>query len=151
MSKKLIFASAGVMAVFLFAGIAAAQSFGGSQDIVQRIAERFNLEESAVQEVFNEMREEKMLQQEERVEERLDKFVEDGKITQDQEDQILAKREEIKNLPVEERKDAVDEFREWSKENNIPFGFMGPWGKGPKVGNCPMMGGLGQFNRGEVN
>jgi hypothetical protein len=152
--KKVL--AGGLMAIAAVALLAttfsavSAQSYGNS-NITQRIAERFNLQESEVQSIFDEAREEKMAVMEEKAEERLNVFVENGKISEEQKEIILNKKEEmktlfedLKNLSPEERHGKMQELREdlkiWAEENGIeaPFG-MGFMNMGLK------RGGFGQF------
>ena len=66
---------------------------------------------------------------------KLDRAVENGKITADQKTQILAKldelhgfRETLKDLPHAERKQAVDakrdEIKQWASDNGFPMGMF---------------------------
>jgi len=122
--------------------------------IAQRIAERFNLSESEVQEVFTEAREERRQEMEVRFEERLNELVNAGEITEEQKGLVLAKkvemqekREELKDLSWEERKEALkelrQEMREWTEENGIDLrGFGGEY-RGFGKGRGFRLGGFG--------
>ncbi len=74
---------------------------------------------------------------------RLDQAVKDGKITQEQEDKIIAKQKElkaerdankeaIKNKTEAERKAAMEakktELEKWAKDNNVPIEYLHPGG-----------------------
>ncbi|OGD86998.1 hypothetical protein A2164_04195 [Candidatus Curtissbacteria bacterium RBG_13_35_7] len=106
--------------------------------IIQKLVERFNLNQDEVVEVFQEAREERHQMMQEKIEERLNQAVTDGKITEEQKQAILAKKAEMQNkraefanLPREERWQAMNNFREemrtWAQENNFDlkeiFGF----------------------------
>lgn len=104
--------------------------------IVQRIAERFNLSEAEVQEVFTETREERMQLIKTCFEEKLDEAVEIGEVTEEQKSLILAKKsemqekhKELEGLSWEERGEAIKEFRqeikEWKEENSIDLEGLG--------------------------
>jgi len=135
------------------AGIAGAQSFG-NPDIVQKLAERFGLNVEEVQRVFDQQRDERMQQAQEKMNDRLEEFEQEGRITEDQKNQILAKQEEVQSqildlgdLSPEERKEKMSQIktdlRDWAEENGIDIplglGIMGPMGRGFR------MGGFGRF------
>lgn len=118
-------------------GLAAAHSQqGAGQDkLVDKIAQKFNLKRDDVQKVFDENRAEHEKQHQERVKTKLDQAVKDGKITQDQENKILAKldelqkdRESMKGKSTQEHKAAMEkkkaELDQWAKDNNIPEDFL---------------------------
>ena len=109
---------------------------GNFSPIIQRIAERFNLPEFEVQEVFVEAREEKMENMKAHFEERIYEAVSAGELTEDQKDLILAKKaeiqekqEELKGLSWQEKREALKEFhqemREWAEENGIDLKSFG--------------------------
>jgi molecular chaperone DnaK (HSP70) len=123
--------------------------------LVQRIAEKFNLNQDEVQVVFDEFKGERQAEHRAKLEERLQKAVDEGKLTAEQRDAMLAKMDEMKNFmeslkdkTPEERKDALEqkhaELKKWAEDNDIPEGFrmfFGPHGKpghrGPQ-GHGPM-------------
>lgn len=115
-------------------------------ELVTAIAEKFDLDPEAVQEVFDEQaeshreemqakHEEMRAKHDEMFEERLAQAVENEELTQDQADEILEKREEmqayaetLKDMEPEERKGAmqeqVDALNEWAEENDIPTEYV---------------------------
>lgn len=115
---------------------------GGYQSIVQRLAEKFNLNESEVQAVFDEVHAEHQAQMQEMFEARLGEAVANGDLTEDQKNAILDKKEEmiafrdsLRDLSPEERKAAFDEKRSelktWAEEQGIDlnlFHLDGPHG-----------------------
>ena len=120
----------------------AAEDLDGYPPIIQALAERFNLDPNDVKEVFDEqheVRKEEMLKSKE---ERLDGAVEAGKLTGEQKDELLEKQEEmnakmaeLKDLPPEERFEAMKEIKEdfqtWLEESEIDIkGVYGGFGKG---------------------
>lgn len=127
-------ATASLATILLVGGVAFAQT-GPNQGggLAQAIASKFNLNKDDVQKVIDTQHEDMMKQH-------LDKLVKDGKITQEQEDKIIAKLAEMK--PKFEsaraltddaaRKKAMDslktEMQQWEKDNNIPKGVIGPHG-----------------------
>ena len=104
--------------------------------VIQKIAERFNLNEDDVQLVFDEHREERHVMMREQKEERLNQAVENGTITQDQKDlmtqhfkEMQAQMEELKNLDSKEQMEAIralrDEAREWMETNDLDMSVFG--------------------------
>lgn len=103
--------------------------------IVQKLVERFGLNEAEVKAVFDEERTERQQQMQTRFEERLDQAVSDGKINQEQKQAILAKkaemqenRGELKDLSFQERKQKMEEhrgeMRAWVEANGIDLNSM---------------------------
>jgi len=87
---------AGVLTIgILGATVALAQESLQHTPIIERLAERFNLNEEDVQEVFNEVHEERQAEMHARFEERLSDAVAEGKITEEQKALIETKHEEI--------------------------------------------------------
>lgn len=99
-SKKIILpalALAGLLAVgSLSATTAQAMENERGLPLIQRIAERFGLNESEVEEVFSQYRVEHHLAMQSRFEEHLALMVEEGKLTQAQADAIIQKHEEMR-------------------------------------------------------
>lgn len=111
-------------------GVVGAHGDGSYSSIVDKIAEKFNLNKEEVEEVFEEHREEKHQEMQSKLEEKLNKAVEDGKISEEQKQAIIVKKEEmrgkyeeLKDLSLEERHEAMEEFKEemnvWAEENDI--------------------------------
>lgn len=157
MKKKIIFLGLALSALVLagLVGVKTIQAEGNGNypPLIQKLVERFNLDANEVQEVFDEVREERHQEMQARMEERLNQAVEEGKITEEQKEAILAKKaemqargEELKDLSPEERKEAMEEHREemkaWLEENGLDLGeffggfkgFHGPH-FGPKFGS----------------
>ena len=103
-------------------------------DIVQRIAEKFGLNQDDVQSVFNQLHDEHVAQRVDDYQNRLNQLVSDGKITQSQKQLILNKHEELqtqrqqdfdnfKNLTPEEhrqqREQQRTELETWAQQNDI--------------------------------
>jgi len=122
--------------------------------IIQKLVERFNLNPSEVQEVFDQERGERQQERQEemqtRLEERLNEAVENGDLTEEQKQLILAKHQELEqereanreasqNMTQERRREAMEtkrtELEAWAKENGIEVEnlFLGPMG--PKGGH----------------
>lgn len=109
--------------------------------LAQRIAERFNLSQSDVQAVFDEVRKEKPAKMQANSEAQLSQLVTEGKITEAQKQLILQKRAELdaqraankessKNLSQDERKAKMQAektaLETWAKENGIDPQYLMP-------------------------
>lgn len=109
--------------------------------LVTAIATKFNLEETEVQAVFNEQRNQMQGQREQVFVDRIAQAVTDGDLTQEQADQLQDKRTAIESLREgltdatdEDRraamKDAMDDLRQWAIDNNIPREYVPMGGHG---------------------
>jgi len=107
-------------------GVAAvtAQEESSSPPIVQRIAERFGLNQEEVESVFNEMHEERMQQHKQALEEHFDQAVSDGVITDAQKQALLEKQEELRK----ERDQHREEMQTWMEEQGIDPEKLAPYG-----------------------
>ncbi|MDF2461184.1 MAG: hypothetical protein K0S68_587 [Candidatus Saccharibacteria bacterium] len=157
-SKKVILpmAAVGVIAAAAIGiGVATAETTDSRDSLVQKISDKFKLNKSEVQAVFDEHKTEKHAQREARLEERLTQAVKDGDITEKQKTAILAKHKELaarfesekdglKDKTPEERRAAMQSLRteldQWAKDNDIDTkwlkgfvvkGFKGGHGHGP--------------------
>ena len=147
MNKNLIIATV-VVATALGAALPAAAyaqsgnaSIGKNNSIVDKIANKFNLNKDEVKKVFEENRAEHQAKKNITASERLATLVSEGKITQSQADKITAKRAEIKasmesnreamhNKTKIERKEAMEakktELEKWASDNGIDSKFLLP-------------------------
>jgi hypothetical protein len=119
-------------------GLASAQNkTNGQSDLVDKIAQKFNLNKNDVQKVFDENRTAHEAEHEQKVKERLDQAVKNGTLTQDQENKIIAKlqelkakRDSLKDKTPAERREAMkaerDALKQWAKDNNIPEQYLMP-------------------------
>lgn len=125
-----------------------AQSDGSSGTLVDKIAQKFNLNRDEVQKVFDENRAEHKAERQQQLEEKLNQAVAQGQITSEQKDEILAKLKEmrsfmdsLKDKSSSERKSAIkakrDELKQWAKDNNIPEKFIMPHGMHGPGGHRP--------------
>lgn len=132
-------------------GVASAATTGGTTDsnssdgmssLVDKLATKFNLNKSDVQAVFDEDRSAHDTEMQQKMEERLDQAVTDGKITSAQKTLILNKQKEMKTF-MDSLKDKTDDERDaamktkmaelktWASDNNISEEYLGPMGHGP--------------------
>lgn len=129
-SKTLIAASAITGAIGI-AGISSTALAATSDDdyspIVKKIADKFNLKDADVQQVF---KDEKTLHQQKHqqgLEDKLDQAVKDGKLTEEQKNQLIAKLESLKSEFKPEKnqqrmlkhQNLHDELEAWAKDNGI--------------------------------
>lgn len=154
--KKSILIASTVAAVGLGtigASALAQNSNGGTTSLVDKIAQKFNLNKDEVQKVFDQNKADRQAEMEARYEDRLSQAVKDGKLTEEQKTKILAKhkelqakfeaqreagkdaRAELENKTEAERKALMEqkkaeldklksEIEAWEKENNIPSGYL---------------------------
>jgi len=150
MKKVLIYSLVAVG--ILIAGVASvqAENDGNYPSIIQKLAERFNLNADEVREVIDENREEMYQRKENSFEDRLDRM----EFSEEQKGAISAKRSEmwskygeLKNLSPEERcsgmKEMKEEMKTWAEENDVNFGILNGFNKGYGKGV-----GLKAFNKG---
>lgn len=151
MNKKTI-AILAVLGVLLFGlavggGVVLAKTTSSYPLIVQKIADRFNLQPEEVNEVFEEVRQERHEQREAFFEERLEAAVEAGEITEEQKEAILEKKAEIQkeveairesDLTPQEKREKMaklrKEVRSWAEENDLDSCFYLMRGFGPRFG-----------------
>lgn len=109
--------------------------------IIQKIAERFNLNIDEVKEVFDEARQERHQKIQTHFEGKLDKFVAKDKLSEEQKEAVLAKMKEmreeyreLKSLSPKERHAKMMEIKEemktWTEENGINLGLLKGFNKG---------------------
>lgn len=133
---------------------AQANSPSGVPSVVQEIANKFNLNESDVQAVFTQHRQEMQAKMESNYETYLGNLVKTGKITQEQEQLILNEHKQLmsqmrstmknfKNMTPAQRKAQMQTERQtienWAKQNNINLQYLRPFGPG--------MRGFGRFGK----
>jgi hypothetical protein len=116
-------------------GIRTASADDFSNPVVERLAERFDLNEDEVQAVFDAVRDEKHAEMQVLFEERLDELVSDGTLTEEQKQAFLDKRDEMRSgkgeyrdLSHEERMAVKEanrvEMQVWAEENGIDLSVL---------------------------
>lgn len=132
-----------VLAGSLVLGVTGAYAFRNVYNrstMIQKLSERFGLNQEEVETFFEEQRAQNQSQMQQRWEERLNQAVAEGKITEEQKQAIIAKREEhrqkmegLQDLSPEERRVAMQEyqteFRNWVEENGLDVGVIGMFGR----------------------
>jgi len=122
----------------------AENNFNRHDSIIQKLVDRFGLDKGEVETVFDEIRGERQTEMQARFTERLDQTVAEGKITPEQKEAILQKKQEmqanrlgLKDLSLEERQIQREthqkEMKAWAEENGLDlkdlFGGMGMRGE----------------------
>ena len=150
MNKKFIILTIGLallgLVAFSTTRVYAGNQWGDHATIIEKLVERFGLNEEDVKAVFDETKEEHQAQMQVRFEEKLNKAIESGDLTEVQKQAIMAKHEELKveqeasresfqEMTREERKEAMEAkkagLESWAEENGIDLkDFFG----GPKLG-----------------
>lgn len=114
---------------------------------IEFIAQKFGLDKTQVQTAVNQYKQEKKVNAQQNMQDRnkarFDQLVKDGKITQDQENAILAELSALrskynpsnmKNLTADQRKQQMqaeqDELKAWAQTNKIDYALIMP-AKGP--------------------
>jgi hypothetical protein len=153
---------AGIASSVAFASLAAAsgalaETSGtpGPDNLIQKIAQKFNLKEADVKAVFEEDRAAHEAEHQKKIEDKLSQAVTNGKLTNEQKDKIIAKqkefhakmesnREDMKDKTEDEHRKTMEaeraELEQWAKDNNIPIEYLHPGkvmvrfgGPGPRV------------------
>lgn len=142
-----------------------AASNGQSQNpmgnLVNAIAQKFNLNPTDVQQVVDDQRKLMNADHQQRLTDRFTQAVADGKLTQDQSDKIVAKMKELQ-AKREAEKDSlgakteaerqamfqqqIADLKQWAQDNSIPDGFL-PFGR-PMGGHHQGM--MGSDNAGQL-
>lgn len=93
---------------------------------IQKLIEKFNLNQEEVYNFLEEDREERRQEMQAHFEERLNQLVTDGKITETQKQAILSKKEELEQERAqnqeergEKREEHMEEMKKWAEENGI--------------------------------
>ena len=154
LSKKVIVPTL-VLGIMMGAGTlgvksASAHWFGfkggeNKDSLIQRLAERFNLNQGEVEETFEQHRDQMQEKRKVQQEERLSKLVSEGKLTEAQKNALIAKREEwknekeqnreeVQNMTREERREEMqghsEEMQQWMEENGIDHDVLEGFGEG---------------------
>jgi putative protein kinase ArgK-like GTPase of G3E family len=139
--KVLLPVAALVIAGTAFLGVSqvSAQYGEGHSDLIAAIAQKFNVPQDQVQQVFNDHRTKRQAEMQAKMDERLTQLVKDGKLTESQKQAIIAKRaeeknnfnpESLKDLTPQQRKEKMDQHRQemenWAKSQGIDLSLVMP-------------------------
>lgn len=112
--------------------------------LLQKIIDKFGLNQTEVDQVVADYRNQRRQQMQAQYEERLNQAVADGKITEKQKQLILEKHNQLQsqwNAQLQQRQQHYAEMQAWAKENNIDLSYLG-FGLG-RGGRGSMMKGEG--------
>lgn len=136
-----------LLGLLIGSGVVLAKSTNSYPLVVQKIADRFNLQPAKVNKVFEEVRQERWQQRGALFEQRLEAAVKAGTITKAQKEAILKKRAEIQkemeeiktsNLTPQERWEKMsklrEEMRNWAEKNKLDLSLCLGGGFGPGFG-----------------
>lgn len=145
-NKYLLYIATSVVALAAVGAIAigtvsAATATGNNPmtNLVNAIAQKFNLNPSDVQQVFNDQKAQMQTQMQQKSTDRINQAVTDGKLTQDQANKILAKETELKSQQASFQaslqgkskadiqaamKAQMDSLKQWATDNNIPMQYL---------------------------
>lgn len=170
--SKIIAASAAIAVTAAGIGAAHASTTASNKlnfmdNLVNAIAQRFNLNPSDVQQVIDQQKSKMETQLQQNFTDRINQAVQNGKLTQDQANKIIAEQatiktqlDALKGKTGTDLKNGIQQIRQsvqqWAKDNNIPpqyvmFGFggrmgmmgmgkfmgRGHWAHGPPVSPSP--------------
>lgn len=142
MNKKMLLTVATVSIMsggLVMASNAFAQTQSGGQEsmtsLVQKIADKFNINKNDVQAVFDQNRQEMQAKRETRYEAKLAQLVKDGKITEQQKQLLLDKHKQLvsemqsnkvnlKSLTPAARKAKRQELQAWAKQNGVDIKYL---------------------------
>lgn len=102
------------------------QNQGTFPPIIEKLIERFNLNKDEVKKTIEDYKTERQNQRRKQIEERLNKAVKDGVITEAQKEALLKKMEEWQNQNRNQR----EEMRKWLEDSGIDFKKLAPYGIG---------------------
>ena len=111
----------------------------GQGNMIERLAERFKLNEDEVNQAVDEFRQERQNEMQARHEDHLNQAVQDGVITNDQKQALLNKHEEMR----QEREKKWTEMQAWMEESGIDFQALKEYGVGQVGLGCGDAKGMG--------
>ena len=128
-----------------------ARGWGGADNdtLIQRLVQKFGLKTEDVRSVFDTVRDERQAQMQQKLTDKLDALVKEGKLTEAQKQLIVAKHTELqtqrekdkdtlKDLTPEERRAKMQaqrtDLETWAKQNNIDIQYVLGFGRGKGLG-----------------
>lgn len=119
----------GITGLGAISATAAAHDTPGGQEhpvIINKLAETFNLDEDKVNEVFRQEHQARHEERQQKLNDRLDQAVKDGKITEEQRTKLLTKMAEMRESHEEgrhergaDRRQHMEEVKQWAQDNGI--------------------------------
>ena len=139
--RQLMIGSGSAAACALIVGATSVSAATGIKpaSLASEIASTFHLNQSDVQKVLDQHKDEVQTYRQGQDKTRLDQAVKDGRITADQEARILDEQKQvqtdmqtIKDKTGTDRRAAMEQERQkieaWAKSNNIPLKYLAPFG-----------------------
>ncbi len=128
MNKKLLVTLLGVAVLALVATVGlktvrADDSTTNYPPLIQKLAEKFNLNQDEVQGVFNDMQQERLQTMQQLREQKLEQAVTDGVITNDQKQALLTKWSEMEQAREKQRQ----EMQTWFQQQGIDQTKLTPY------------------------
>lgn len=128
MNKKVILPVMAIgtlaLAGALWAGSMHAKAASANSDtLIDKIAQKFNVPKDQVQTTFDEARTERQQARQTEQDAKLDQAVKDNVVTQEQRDQLVAKRNETRAA----RQQNKTEMEQWFKDNGIDQSKLAPY------------------------
>lgn len=123
MKRKLpILAIAGTIGLVGLGGATAASAYSGSSDssLIDRLVEKFNLDKSEVEAVFDEVQTARETERQAEMSQQLQSAVDDGDITAEQKTAIEAKLKELQDARKTER----TALETWAEDNDIDMKYL---------------------------
>jgi hypothetical protein len=87
--------------------------------IVQKLASTFGLDPAKVNDVFKQQKQDNMANRQAKLKSTLDQAVKDGKLTQDQEDKLIAELQSLRSQAKDNRQDIRTQLQQWAKDNGV--------------------------------
>jgi len=107
----------------LWVGLKEVKAATAKQPVVDKLVERFNLNEDEVTGVFDELHQERMQKMQANMEAGFNEAVEDGVITAEQKQALLDKKTEMQ----EKHQQLKEEMKIWMEDSGINFEALAPY------------------------
>lgn len=134
MTKKLLstfIVLGGLISVGYFGASAIyADDFDPHGTLITKISQKFNLDQSEVEAVFQSVRDERREEMKRKKEDRLNSAVNDGVITEAQKNAILAKMQEHQETRSQNREEMQNWFKEQGIDHTKLSSYLGVGGRG---------------------
>lgn len=120
-----------------------------NETLIQRLVQKFGLKTDDVRSVFDKFRDERQAQMQQKLTNKLDALVKEGKLTEAQKRLIISKHTELqaqrekdkdtlKDLTPEERRAKMQaqrtDLENWAQQNNIDIQYVLGFGRGKGLG-----------------
>ncbi len=140
-NRKAVIITSSVVALASLALVSVSAPQAHAGNFLQDLAAKFGIKHEQMQQFRQEHHQQNQADRLQKLTERLDQAIKEGKLTTEQKGMILAKaaemqsfRDSLKDKSPQERRDAMkqkhDELKKWAEDNHIPepFALRGPLG-----------------------